>query len=289
MYTILLASALLASQGLPTKATPITQPTCANLSGARLFSQEDDPVYLGFFGSSFASESVNNTAGSFGSSFRTNSIRNNLGRYGSNTSSTSHFNNVASRPPIIVKDGYVIGLLTVNNVATAADYPGTTRVTLAEIDAACQFSASRPSLQYTNQTGAGGLDVSVSGFWWNPNRSGEGLLLEFAEINGAPFLFAIFFSYDPTTRQPVFIAGGAPYSRSSIAPITFDVSLTTGGRFGPAFNPSEVQRPAWGKMTVTVNNCASTTLSYESVLPAYGTGSIQMQRFLESDAFTTCP
>ena len=57
--------------------------TCADLEGAYVFSQESTPVYLGFFGSQFASESINNSFGEFGSEFSSLSVRNDFGAYGS--------------------------------------------------------------------------------------------------------------------------------------------------------------------------------------------------------------
>jgi len=292
MLALALAGALASAPSASsagTTAAPITDLTCANLNGARLLSQEADPVYLGFFGSTVASDSVNNTVGRFGSTVSSTSIRNNIGRYGSNVSGDSHANNVATRPPLIVRDGYVMGLLTVNNVATSQDYGTLPRVSLASIDAQCQFNASRPQLLLSNQTGAGGLDISFSGFWWNPARSGEGLLLEFSEIGGGPYLFAVFFTYDPASGAPVYIAGGSAYNRATANSVTFSPVLSEGGRFGPAFNPNDVRRTPWGSMTFTITGCRTGTLTYTSTLPGYGSGSIQVERFLEPDAYTTCP
>lgn len=289
MLGFLLAGTLLASATEGAAKNSILDLTCQNLDGARIVSQENAPVYLGFFGSRFSNESINNQFSDFGSEFASNSIRNRFSRYGSSTGNESALNPFALRPPLIVRDGYVLGILTTNRFATASGYGNAPTVTLAEIDATCSFLSSQPQLFFSRSTGAGGLDTSFSGFWWNPARSGEGLLMEFGELGGRPFLFVIFFSYDPTTRTPVFIAGGDFYDRSSSAPIAFDVNLTTGGRFGPTFNPNEVSRPIWGRFTVTVNGCNSVMLDYASTLPTYGSGSIALQRFLDRDRFTTCP
>lgn len=289
MLSLALAGALAASNP-GAKAGAITDLTCGNLDGARIVSQEDAPVYLGFFGGRLANDSIYNTLGPYGSNLSSTSVRNNLGRYGSSTSAESAQNNLALRPPLIVRDGFVVGILTTNSLASARSYSASIpRVTLAEIDATCSFTSTSPGRMFNDQTGAGGLDASVSGFWWNTNRSGEGLLLEFGELNGAPYMFAVFFAYDPNTRAPVFIAGGSSYSRSSLGPITAEAILSSGGSFGPNFNPGDIQRQLWGTLSVTVNTCNSATLTYDSVLPGYGSGSIELQRFLDRDAYTTCP
>ena len=53
--------------------------TCADLNGAYVFSQETTPVYLGFFGSSIASDSIMYEFGAYGSSIRLQSVRNENG------------------------------------------------------------------------------------------------------------------------------------------------------------------------------------------------------------------
>ena len=57
--------------------------TCADLDGSYVFSTETSPVYLGFFGNDFASESINNSFGTYGNQFSSLSVRNTFGTYGS--------------------------------------------------------------------------------------------------------------------------------------------------------------------------------------------------------------
>lgn len=109
---------------------------CTDIDGASIFSQEDEPVYLGFFGSDFASDSVNNTFGSYGSSFGSGSIRNEFGRYGSSTGSYSHASSFASNPPVVVKEGRTLFYLTIRSSYSSASY------SLATIDSSCSFYKS---------------------------------------------------------------------------------------------------------------------------------------------------
>jgi len=53
--------------------------TCSDLDGSYVYSQESPPVYLGFFGSAYASESIMNIYGSYGSSYSSSSVRNEYG------------------------------------------------------------------------------------------------------------------------------------------------------------------------------------------------------------------
>jgi len=111
--------------------------TCSDLNGASIFSQEDEPVYLGFFGSKFAANSINSQFGNFGSQFGSSSIRNSFSSYGSQFSSYGVNNGFASYPPVIIKNGKSIAYLSKNSFLT-----GLPSVTLAVIDSSCTFTAS---------------------------------------------------------------------------------------------------------------------------------------------------
>ena len=76
--------------------------TCFDLNGAAVFSQEDEPVYLGFLGNDFAAGSINNEFGSYGSEFSSSSIRNAFSPYGNDFSQSSSNNPLALKPPILL-------------------------------------------------------------------------------------------------------------------------------------------------------------------------------------------
>ena len=111
--------------------------TCADLEGAYVFSQEFTPVYLGFFGSQFATESINNQFGTYGSEFNFLSVRNTFGSYGSSFGVYSANNDFTSTPPAIYKWGDLIGFLTTNSIIFGG-------VPLAAIDASCTFFSTSP-------------------------------------------------------------------------------------------------------------------------------------------------
>jgi hypothetical protein len=113
--------------------------TCFDLDGAYVVSQEPGPIYLGFFGSQFATESIMNSFGTYGSSFSPLSVRNTFGTYGSSFGSYSAQNRFATSPPAIMKNGMLVGYLTTNTFVMGG-------IPLAEIDANCTFFATVPSL-----------------------------------------------------------------------------------------------------------------------------------------------
>jgi hypothetical protein len=111
--------------------------TCADLEGAYVLSQEFTPVYLGFFGSQFATESINNLFGTYGSEFNALSVRNPFGSYGSEFGSYSANNDFTSTPPAIYKWGDLVGYLTTNSLILGG-------VPLAAIDASCTLFSTSP-------------------------------------------------------------------------------------------------------------------------------------------------
>jgi hypothetical protein len=109
--------------------------TCGDINGASIFSDENQPVYLGFFGSNYAQDSVNNSYGNYGSDYSGTSIRSSYGQYGSDYGVYSHLNSVSSQPPIVVKSGKTLFRLTTNSIIAGG-------ISLATIDSACSFTAA---------------------------------------------------------------------------------------------------------------------------------------------------
>lgn len=87
---------------------------CALLGGSKLIAQDDENTYLGKITSSFDSDSIFNEFGTYGSEFNSKSIWNEFGTFGSEFSAVSPFNNLSSKPPMIVKGGKIIGYLSAN-------------------------------------------------------------------------------------------------------------------------------------------------------------------------------
>ncbi len=93
------------------------------LSDAKIFAQDKEGTYLGKICNEYDSESIFNEFGRYGSEFGTNSIWNKLSEYGNQHSAFSPFNPTALNPPKIVKEGKVIGFLSIRNLGAPAFSP----------------------------------------------------------------------------------------------------------------------------------------------------------------------
>ncbi len=112
--------------------------TCDQLDGASVYSQEEAPIFLGFFGSQFAMRSIYLTAGDHGSSTSTRSMRNKSSSYGSTFGPYSANNTSSTLPPIIVRNGVTLGYVTTNKNLFGG-------YSLSTIDASCSpFDATKP-------------------------------------------------------------------------------------------------------------------------------------------------
>lgn len=94
---------------------------CQQLDGAKIVA--DDGQYLGRIASKFEPDSIFNNIGQYGNELSSNSIWNELGKYGNELSSQSAFSQLASNPPLIIKNEQKIGYLTINEMKTNAVDP----------------------------------------------------------------------------------------------------------------------------------------------------------------------
>jgi len=93
------------------------------LRGASIIAQDDDKTFLGTLTNELNSNSIFNDIGTYGSDISSNSIWNDIGTFGSDISSCSPFNDITSTPPMIVKNGKIIGYLTVNEIISGGISP----------------------------------------------------------------------------------------------------------------------------------------------------------------------
>jgi hypothetical protein len=86
---------------------------CYELNGAKIIA--DDGTYLGTLGDGYESNSIYNEYGDHGSSYDSDSIWNEYSDYGNEYSGQSPFNEYASEPPVLLRDGRIVGKLTTNS------------------------------------------------------------------------------------------------------------------------------------------------------------------------------
>jgi hypothetical protein len=101
----------------------LTVKVIGKYEGASVMSDQRPPVYLGLIADEFNRESIFNIFERYGSEFNPMSIWNPFGTYGGSYSRYSPFNMFAMNPPVIVKDGKIIGRLTINDTLAGAVDP----------------------------------------------------------------------------------------------------------------------------------------------------------------------
>ena len=116
------------------------------------------------------------------------------------------------------------------------------------------------------------IKPSLSGSWFNPDQNGHGLSVEVLEDNKTLIYWYV---YHPD-GTPMFLITVGNNSGNRTSGETY---YQTGMRFGD-FNPNDVKQTIWGTTTVTFNDCGSASLRYSSNDPAYGSGTIPMQRLV---------
>lgn len=115
------------------------------------------------------------------------------------------------------------------------------------------------------------IGAGITGTWFDPDRSGQGLTVEAIAGN---LLSIGWFTYAPAGGQ-AWISGAGAWSGNRA---TIDAVLTGGARFMPNFNPAEVTRTPWGRITLTFDDCNNGRLEWNSTLAGWGSGSMRLVR-----------
>ena len=102
---------------------------------------------------------------------------------------------------------------------------------------------------YTEATGFE-INNALSGTWYNPDRDGEGFIIDVANAGN---IVISFYTYDNTGQQMWLIGTGDV--DGSVAVIDFYV--TEGGLYGSGFDPELVNTVHWGTGIFTFSECAT--------------------------------
>jgi hypothetical protein len=250
--------------------------TCADLDGAYVVSEESPQVYLGFFGSPSAVDSIENPFGTYGNP---SSVRNTSGPYGSSSGAYSANNPSASTPPLFGKFEAAIGYLSNNTFLSGS-------VSLASIDASCgtnNFVSMQPAANPASIT----IRPGISGNWDDPTvgQEGHGFQFEILPNNG---ILVIWFVFTPDGTGQTWL-----YSQGSYDPASNTVMLptyvSTGQKFPPNYKVSDRHLTQWGTLTFTFTDCDRGTASWTSTAAGYPpSGSFPIARVTKI-AGTTCP
>ncbi|MBE5314537.1 MAG: peptidylprolyl isomerase [Xanthomonadales bacterium] len=118
-----------------------------------------------------------------------------------------------------------------------------------------------------------------SGSWYDPEKSGRGIVLEIAQsapgtANGDQPLMVVYW-YDYFEGRQVWMNGAVPFSWGA-SEVTVPLQITNGGQFGAAFAPPQVQTNRdWGRLTVRFTACDRGQFRFES---SYGNGEYSLTR-----------
>ncbi len=111
----------------------------------------------------------------------------------------------------------------------------------------------------------------VSGAWYDPTHDGEGYFLQVLSDSQA---VVFWFSYDKNGNQFWMIGVG----NIDGSKITFPELLSPyGGKFGPNFDPDDVEFPVWGTLEFDFSTCDSATANYSGP-PEFGSGGLNVTR-----------
>lgn len=114
------------------------------------------------------------------------------------------------------------------------------------------------------------INSRLSGIWYNANQSGHGLNVAVLDEN-ITIVYWYVYHVDGT---PMFLITVGQNLGDRITGVTY---YNTGMQFGD-FNPADIQETEWGTSTLIFNDCHSASLQYSANDPAYGSGTIPMQR-----------
>ncbi len=100
------------------------------------------------------------------------------------------------------------------------------------------------------------LEAGMTASWYDPEHGGEGFVLEMLENNVAVMFW---FTYDTEGAQDWYVAKGEVRGNRIVFP---ELYQTSGGEFGPGFDPEKVTRKIVGSASFIWSGCDEGNMSY---------------------------
>ncbi|HZP65114.1 MAG TPA: hypothetical protein VFB32_02290 [Rudaea sp.] len=146
-------------------------------------------------------------------------------------------------------------------------------------------AAAPPPQTFDFVVGAGApppfaIGSGITGNWYDPAESGHGFSLEV--LGGV--LLAEWFVYSPQGGHDWIIGTGTIDGNTAV--LDAYTANGSGGRFPPAFDPAGVQNRAWGTLTFEFSDCNHGKVSWQSIDPSYGSGSLPIARLTTPDGLS---
>ena len=124
-------------------------------------------------------------------------------------------------------------------------------------------------------------EAYLSGSWYDPTHDGEGFNIEVL-VNNRVVIY--WFSFDPQGNRRWFYGLGDILDGKLVFA---DMKTSSGGIFGPDFEPGTVVLESWGTLELDLS-CDSGTASYNSAEEGFGSGTLNIVRLTSIDQLD-CP
>lgn len=122
------------------------------------------------------------------------------------------------------------------------------------------------------------IDGGFSGSWYNPEKPGHGLVIDVTsnpDDSGTRVMVSWYaYQADGSGSQLWLVGVGPVVNDTGIV----DLFVTEGAEFGEDFNGADVMQTLWGQVKIKFSSCTTATLSYDSVLDGFGSGSENLTR-----------
>ncbi len=120
------------------------------------------------------------------------------------------------------------------------------------------------------------VDGGFSGSWYNPERSGHGLVIEITNSSSGTQAVVSWYHYAPDgSGDQVWLIGNGPVVGDTAI---VELNQTSGAVFGEGFNSNDVNITNWGQVRIKFNSCTQATLSYDSLVEGFGSGTEPLTR-----------
>lgn len=134
---------------------------------------------------------------------------------------------------------------------------GAWRVPLGDLDAVASYA----------------IGPEVAGAFYDPAQSGQGFIVEPLVSDGVEALAVTWYTYLDGRQRWLFGVGPVTGGRARIP-----LSLTRGGDFPPAHDPSQLVVQPWGELQLEFTDADHATATWQSAAAGFGDGSMALSR-----------
>lgn len=130
------------------------------------------------------------------------------------------------------------------------------------------FTAVQSQSATCSNANAKTLQGAMSGTYYSPSRSGEGVLVDFGQVGGTPIVFFTWYTYGAGEQQ--WLVGSNTFATTDTG-VAIDLINTRGTNFGSGFSAADVVRSPWGSVALAFPTCDTMTLTYQKANGESGT------------------